>query len=64
MECLKVGVNIINLIGFEKSVEIYQIVFEFNVGVIICYVQGKNVREVGDFDFGDDFINLMYEYFV
>ena len=62
-ECLKAGANIINLTGPEKSAEIYQTVSEFNAGVIICYVQGKNVREVGDFDFGDDPTNLMYEYF-
>jgi len=31
--------------------------------VIICYVQGPNVREVGDFDFGADPTGLMYEYF-
>ena len=62
-ECLKAGANIINLTGPEKSAEIYQTVSEFNAGVIICYVQGKNVREVGDFYFGDDPTNLMYEYF-
>ncbi|MDY7003420.1 MAG: dihydropteroate synthase [Cyanobacteriota bacterium] len=62
-ECLKAGANIINLTGPEKSSEIYQAVSEFNAGVIICYVQGKNVREVGDFDFGDDPTDLMYEYF-
>ena len=53
-ECLKSGANIINLTGPEKSAEIYQTISEFNAGVIICYVQGKNVREVGDFDFGDE----------
>ncbi|NEP81572.1 MAG: dihydropteroate synthase [Okeania sp. SIO3B3] len=62
-ECLKAGANIINLTGPEKSSEIYQAVSEFDAGVIICYVQGKNVREVGDFDFGDDPTDLMYEYF-
>lgn len=62
-ECLRVGANIINLTGPEKSEEIYQAVSEFDAGVIICYVQGKNVREVGDFDFGDDPTDLMYDYF-
>ncbi|MBP5973157.1 dihydropteroate synthase [Brasilonema sp. CT11] len=61
-ECLRAGANVINLTGTEKSEEIYQTVSEFNAGVIICYVQGKNVREVGDFSFGDDPINLMYDY--
>jgi len=31
--------------------------------VIICYVQGRNVREVGDFDFGADPVALMQDYF-
>lgn len=62
-ECLKAGANVINLTGSFDNEPIYQAVSEFDAGVIICYVQGKNVREVGDFDFGDDPINLMYEYF-
>lgn len=62
-ECLKAGANIINLTGSEHNKEIYQAVSEFDAGVIICYVQGKNVREVGDFSFGEDIINLMYDYF-
>ena len=31
--------------------------------MIICYVQGSNVREVGDFDFSSDPIALMHDYF-
>ncbi len=62
-ECLKAGANIINLTGVSDSKEIYQEVADFDAGVIICYVQGENVREVGDFNFGDDPINLMYDYF-
>lgn len=62
-ECLKTGANIINLTGSADSQKIYETVAEFDAGVIICYVQGENVREVGDFQFGDDPINLMYEYF-
>ena len=62
-ECLKAGANVINLTGSFDNEPIYQAVSEFDAGVIICYVQGKNVREVGDFDFGDDPVNLMYEYF-
>ena len=30
---------------------------------IICYVQGKNVREVGDFDLSADPIPMMRDYF-
>ncbi|NEP14017.1 MAG: dihydropteroate synthase [Symploca sp. SIO2C1] len=62
-ECLRVGANIINLTGSQDNQEIYQEVGEFDAGVIICYVQGKNVREVDDFDFGNDPTDLMYDYF-
>ncbi|MEO1430724.1 MAG: dihydropteroate synthase [Cyanobacteria bacterium J06633_8] len=62
-ECLRVGANIINLTGSQDNKEIYQQVSEFDAGVIICYVQGKNVREVDEFDFGNDPTDLMYEYF-
>ncbi|MEC4816277.1 MAG: dihydropteroate synthase [Scytonema sp. PMC 1069.18] len=62
-ECLQSGANVINLTGYFDSEKIYQAISEFDAGVIICYVQGKNVREVGDFDFGDDPIKLMYDYF-
>lgn len=62
-ECLRVGANIINLTGSQDNKEIYQAVAEFDAGVIICYVQGKNVREVGEFNFGEDPTNLMYDYF-
>lgn len=61
--CLLAGANIINLTGSERNLEIYQTISEFDAGVIICYVQGKNVREVGDFSFADDPIELMYDYF-
>jgi dihydropteroate synthase len=34
-----------------------------DAAVIICYVQGKNVREVGDFDFSADPVGPMQEFF-
>src|SRR6185295_13331974 len=34
-----------------------------DAAVIICYVQGNNVREVGDFDFATDPVALMGDYF-
>ncbi len=62
-ECLKAGANVINLTGAEKREKIYQIVSEFDAGIIMCYVQGKNVRELGDLKVGDDPIDLVYDYF-
>ena len=34
-----------------------------DAAVIICYVQGRNVREVGDFDFSADPVAMMQDYF-
>jgi dihydropteroate synthase len=38
-------------------------VADHDAAVIICYVQGKNVREVGDFDFSADPTAMMHDYF-
>ena len=61
--CLSAGANVLNLTGTDRTDEMYRLVAEHDAAVIICYVQGKNVREVGDFDFGADPAALSYEYF-
>jgi dihydropteroate synthase len=61
--CLEAGANVLNLTGVAHGQEIYRLVADHEAAVIICYVQGKNVRTVGDFDFGTDPIALMYDYF-
>ena len=61
--CLEGGANILNLTGRESSEELFRMVAAHDAAVIICYVQGKNVREVGDFDFGADPVEMMREHF-
>jgi dihydropteroate synthase len=61
--CLEAGANILNLTGSERSPEMYRMVADHDAAVIICHVQGANVREVGDFDFGTDPTAMMREYF-
>jgi len=61
--CLEAGTNILNLTGSRSSEEIYKMVAGHDAAVIICYVQGDNVREVGEFDFGTDPTEMMREYF-
>jgi len=61
--CLEAGANILNLTGTDRSDELFRLVAAHEAAVIICYVQGRNVREVGDFDFAADPTALMYEYF-
>ncbi|MGD0350184.1 MAG: dihydropteroate synthase [Verrucomicrobiota bacterium] len=61
--CLKAGANILNLTGSDHSNDLFRMVAAHEAAVIICYVQGKNVREVGDFDLSADPIAMMREYF-
>jgi dihydropteroate synthase len=61
--CLAAGANILNLTGTDRSDELFRLVAAHDAAVIICYVQGKNVREVGDFDLNADPIPLMQDYF-
>ena len=61
--CLEAGANILNLTGSEASGRIFKMAAAYDVAVIICYVAGKNVREVGDFDLSADPIPMMRDYF-
>ncbi len=61
--CLEAGANVLNLTGVRDSKELFRMVSANGAAVIICYVQGQNVREVADFNFGADSIELMREYF-
>jgi dihydropteroate synthase len=61
--CFDAGAKILNLTSAESNDEFFRIVAAHDGAVIICYVQGKNVREVGDFDFDADPIPMMQEYF-
>jgi dihydropteroate synthase len=61
--CLDAGANVLNLTGTEQTDELYRMVAAHDAAVIICYVQGKNVREVGDFDFTADPTGMMHDYF-
>ena len=61
--CLEAGANILNLTGTDRTDELFRMVAAHDAAVIICYVQGPNVREVSDFDFSADPIGLMRDYF-
>lgn len=60
---LEAGANILNLTGSRSGDELFRMVAANDAAVIICYVQGDNVREVGDFDFGTDPVEQMRAYF-
>ena len=61
--CLEAGAKVLNLTGTDRSPEMFRLVADHDAAVILCYVQGANVREVADFDFGADAIEQMYAYF-
>jgi dihydropteroate synthase len=61
--CLEAGANVLNLTGTEASDEMFKLVAAHDAAVIICYVSGKNVREVGDFDLSADPIPMLREFF-
>jgi dihydropteroate synthase len=57
------GANILNLTGTAASKEMFRMAAAHDAAVIICFVQGNNVREVGDFDLTADPIPMMRDYF-
>jgi dihydropteroate synthase len=61
--CLEAGANILNLTGADGNDELFHMVAAHDAAVIICYVQGRNVREVGDFNFSADPVAIMHDYF-
>jgi len=61
--CLEAGAAVLNLTGTRPSEEIYRMVADHGAGLILCYVQGPNVREVGDFVRSPDHANALRDYF-
>ena len=61
--CLKAGAAVLNLTGMEASEDIYKCVADHEAAVVICYVQGSHVRNVGDFKTGEDHTRELQDYF-
>lgn len=61
--CLDAGANILNLTGRQETAELYALAQAHGAAVIICYLEGENVRQVGDFDLQREIIPRMQEYF-
>jgi dihydropteroate synthase len=62
-KCLEAGANVLNLTGTDSGEEMFRMVAANGAAVIICYVEGKNVREVADFDLNVDPIGRMRDFF-
>lgn len=61
--CFEAGARVLNLTGNARTPEMFRMVADHDGAVILCHVQGANVREVGDFDFGADPAAMLYEHF-
>jgi dihydropteroate synthase len=61
--CLEAGAKVLNLTGTDADEDLFRRVAGSGAAVIICYVQGANVREVGDLDLKADPFDRMEEYF-
>ncbi len=61
--CLKAGANVLNLTGTDPDAEIFHIIADHDAAAILCYVQGENVRAVGDFNLATDPVAAMYDFF-
>lgn len=61
--CLEAGAKILNFTGTERSEEMFRMVAAHDAALILCHVQGANVREVADFDFGADPTAMLHDYF-
>ena len=61
--CLEAGANILNLTGTDRSDEMFRMVAAHDAAVIICFVEGANVREVSDVDLNGDTTAKMKDYF-
>jgi len=60
---LGAGANVLNLTGVEREDEVYAAAAEHDAAIIMCFVQGANVREVNDLVLGDDPIPALIEHF-
>lgn len=61
--CLEAGASVLNITGPKHAAELYELAAEHNAVVIICHVQGDNVREVNDLQLDNDPIPQMLDYF-
>ncbi len=61
--CLEAGAAVLNLTGTQQIDEMFRMVADHDAAAIICYVQGANVRNVGDLAFAGDPLPVLSDYF-
>ncbi len=60
---LDAGAYIINMTGIRRNEAIYRLAASYGAAVIVSYVQGENVRAVGNLKFGGDPFHDFRKYF-
>jgi dihydropteroate synthase len=60
---LESGAAVINLTGDTENEEIYRMTAAHDAAVIICFVAGRNVREVNELAITNDPAGAMHDYF-
>ena len=59
----RAGAGVFNLTGTQRTDEVFALAARYEAAVILCYVQGDNVREVGDFQTAKDMLPVLNDYF-
>jgi dihydropteroate synthase len=54
--CAKAGADVFNLTGMREAADVFKLAVQYDVAVILCYVQGDTVREVSDLRLYPDMI--------
>lgn len=62
-QCLAAGATVINYTGTEDSETMYRVVAEHDAAIVMCYVQGPDARSVGEFEFPDDPMTFLADFF-
>ena len=61
--CARRGAQVFNLTGMREADEVFRLAAQYDAAVILCYVQGETVREVGDFARSEDMVPVLLDYF-
>ncbi len=62
-QCAKAGARIFNLTGMREAPAVFDLASHYGAAVILCYVQGETVRDVGNLDIAEDMVPKLVDYF-
>ncbi|MSR66637.1 MAG: dihydropteroate synthase [Pedosphaera sp.] len=61
--CLDAGAKVLNITGNAHIEELARMAGDHDAAMILCHVQGENVRQVGDYDFSKEAAGMLLESF-